>query len=147
MSPPIVKINPNNFTAKVLGSVKFLCSAIGIGDFSYRWESLNLVHTNERSLIISSVLPQHQGQYKCTALSSYSHLSSTAFAMLHVKGTYVHKTLIMIVLYKLLCFIAPSFDPQTAILHQISSNASTNTITVLIPKADESNGPIRLVTY
>ena len=88
MSPPIVIINPNNFTAKVLGNVKFLCSAFGIGNFSYNWESSNLGHTNERSLTINSVLPQYQGQYKCTATSSYSNLSSAAFAMLHVKGMF-----------------------------------------------------------
>ena len=88
MSPPNVTINPNNFIAKVLGSATFLCSAFGIGDFSYKWESSNLILTNERSLTISSVLPQSQGQYKCTATSSYSNLTSEAFAILQVKGTY-----------------------------------------------------------
>ena len=44
-----------------------------------------------------------------------------------------------------LCFVAPSFDSQAALLQQISSNASANTITVPIPRADKSNGPIRYI--
>ena len=39
--------------------------------------------------------------------------------------------------------IAPGYDPQTANLQQISSNASANTITVFIPQADESGGRVR----
>ena len=40
--------------------------------------------------------------------------------------------------------LAPSFDSQT-VLEQISSDASTNTITVSIPQIVESSGTIRYV--
>ena len=86
MLPPIVTILPNNVTAKVYDTITFVCSAVGLGDFSFEWETSNLIHTNERSLTIKSVLPQHQGQYKCTVTSSYSNLSSDAFATLNIKG-------------------------------------------------------------
>jgi len=39
-------------------------------------------------------------------------------------------------------FSAPSFDSD-AVLKQISSDESANTITVSLPKIDESNGPVR----
>ena len=90
MPPPNVTIVPNDVTAKVYGSVTFVCSAVGLGDFSFQWESSNLILTNERSLTINSVLPRHQGQYKCTVTSLYSSLSSDAIAMLHVKGNHMH---------------------------------------------------------
>ena len=90
MPPPNVTIVPNDVTAKVYGNVTFVCSAIGFGDFSFQWESSNLILTNERSLTINSVLPRHQGQYKCIVTSLYSNLSSDAIAMLHVKGNHTH---------------------------------------------------------
>ena len=87
---PNVTIVPNDVTAKVYGIVTFVCFAVGFGDLSFQWESSNLVHTNKRSLTINPVLPRHQGQYKCTVTSSYSNLSSDAFATLHVKGNHLH---------------------------------------------------------
>ena len=87
---PNVTIVPNDVTAKVFGSVTFVCSAVGFGDLSFQWESSNSILTNERSLIINPVLPRHQGQYKCTVTSSYSNLNSDAFATLHVKGNHLH---------------------------------------------------------
>ena len=139
VTPPVVTISSNSVTAKVLGSVTFVCSAIGHEDFSYEWELPNLVLATGRSLTINSVLPQQQGQYKCTATSSFSNLSSNAFATLHVKGMIICMYVIVIIMH----FIAPSFDSQITLLHQISFSASANTITVFVPKADESDGPIR----
>ena len=88
VSPPSVTIAPNNVTAKVYENVTFVCSAVGLGSFSFNWESSNSVYTNERALTFNPVLPRHQGQYKCTVTSSYSNLSSNAFAMLHIKGNH-----------------------------------------------------------
>ena len=89
MSAPIVTIDPNSLTANLYDPIEFICSAVGLGDFSYAWESSsNIVHTNERSLTIDSALPRHQGQYKCTVTSSYSNLTSEAFATLKLKGIY-----------------------------------------------------------
>ena len=95
VSPPIVTIDPNNVTAKVHESITFVCSATGLEYLSFVWEyngsvisvSNSTLHKN--SLTIHSVLPQMQGQYKCTVTSSYSNLSSDAFTTLHVKGTYI----------------------------------------------------------
>ena len=39
-------------------------------------------------------------------------------------------------------FLVPLFNPNI-VLHQVSSNASANTITVSIPQIDDSGGPIR----
>ena len=139
MPPPVVTINPNNVTIKVFESVTFVCSAIGFGGFLFKWESLNLIQYNS-SLTIDSVLPQHQGQYRCTATSLFSNLSSDAVATLHIKGNYLHTCYCH---HISLCFIAPLFYSQTTLLHQISFNASTDTITVFIPQVDDSGGPIR----
>ena len=91
MSLPVVTIAPNDVTAKLYESVTFVCSAVGPGGFSFKWESSNSIHTNERSLTINSILPRHQGQYKCTVTSLYSNLSSDAFATLNIKGNHLHK--------------------------------------------------------
>ena len=90
VSPPIVTVVPNSVTAKVYGNVTFVCSAVGLGNFLFKWESSNSVLTNERSLTLNPVLPHHQGQYKCTVTSSYSNLSSAVFAALHIKGNLCH---------------------------------------------------------
>ena len=90
VSPPNVTIAPNSVTAKVYGSVTFVCSAVGLGDFLFKWELSNSVLTNERSLTLNPVLPKQQGQYKCTVTSSYSNLSSAEFAVLHIKGNLYH---------------------------------------------------------
>ena len=86
MSPPIVTVDPNDVTVKLYDTITFVCSANGLGDFSFKWESSNLINTNERSLTIDSILPKHQGQYKCIAMSSYSNLSSDALATLNIRG-------------------------------------------------------------
>ena len=90
MFPPIVTVDPNDVTVKVYDTITFVCSADGFGDFLFKWESSNMVQTNERSLTIDSVLPKHQGQYKCIATSSFSNLSSSAFATLNIKGNHLH---------------------------------------------------------
>ena len=105
VSPPIVTVDPNNVTVKVYDTITFVCSAIGLGDFSFKWESSDLVHTNERFLTINSVLPKHQGQYKCIAMSSYSNLSSIALATLNIKGNQLHILLSIIIVLQ---FLFPS---------------------------------------
>ena len=117
-------------------------------DMLFVWEHDDLAISTssstlqQNSLTIDSVLPQHQGQYKCTVTSSYSTLSSYGLATLHLNGNLMY--VCDIVLYAL--FLAPSFDSQTA-LQQVSSNPSTNTITVSIPQIDDSDGPIRYSLY
>ena len=95
VSPITVTINPNNIAAKVFGSVTFFCHTTVYGNFSFVWEhdgSVISISTNstvpQDSLSIDSVMPQHQGQYKCTVTASYSNLSvnSTTFAMLNLNG-------------------------------------------------------------
>ena len=90
VSPPVVTIDPSDITVRIYDEITFVCSAVGFGDFSFQWESSNSVLTNERSrsLTINSVLPRHQDQYKCTVTSSYSNLSSNAFATLNIKGNH-----------------------------------------------------------
>ena len=93
--PPIVTVDPNNAITKVFEDVTFVCSAIGLGDMSFVWEYNGSVISSsdsalrQDSLTITSVLPQQQGQYKCTVTSSYSNLSSHAFATLHTKGNHI----------------------------------------------------------
>ena len=90
-------IDPNNVTARMFESVTFICYTNESGDKSFTWEHDGLListsnsTSQQDSLIISSVLPQHQGQYKCAVKSSYSNLSSDAFASLNLNGndTYV----------------------------------------------------------
>ena len=96
VSPPIVTVAPNNYTANLFESVTFVCSAVGLGDFSFVWEHDGSVISASPSqastltqypLSVGPVMPQHQGQYKCTVTSSYSNLSSDdAFAMLNLNG-------------------------------------------------------------
>ena len=149
VSPPTVTIYPNNVTAKILGSVTFICYTTGFGDFSFVWEHDSSVISasnstlQQDSLSIDPVLPQHQGQYRCTVTASYTNLStnSDAFTMLNLNGNFLLSyDIIYITLH--IVFLAPSFDSPT-VLHQISSSASTNTITVTIPQIDDSGGPIR----
>ena len=69
ISPLIVTIDPSNINviAKVHQNVAFVCSAVGLGDFLFVWEhdgevtSAALSTLQQHSLIIHSVLPQHQG--------------------------------------------------------------------------------------
>ena len=94
VSPITVTINPNNIAAKVFGSVTFVCHTTVYGNFSFVWEhdgsviSISNSTLPQDSLSIDSVMPQHQGQYKCTVTASYSKLpvNSTAFAMLNLNG-------------------------------------------------------------
>ena len=91
-----VTIDPNNITAKIFESVTFVCTATGSGDFLFTWEhdgSVILTSNStvqQDSLSIDSILPQHQGQYKCTVTASYSSLvmSSDAFVMLNLNGNF-----------------------------------------------------------
>ena len=89
-------IDPNNVTAKVFESVTFVCSTTGIGDLSFVWEHDGSVIATSNStsqqdfLNIDSIMPQHQGQYQCTVISSYSSLSSYAIATLNLNGNFVH---------------------------------------------------------
>ena len=97
VSPPIVTIDHNNVTAKLHKTVTFVCSAVGLGNFLFVWEhdgeiiSAALTAVKQHSLTIHSVLPRHQGQYKCNVTSSYSNLSSEAFVTLQLIGNlYLH---------------------------------------------------------
>ena len=91
-SPPNVTIDPSNAIAKVNEDVPFVCSAVGVGDFLFVWEhdgeviSAALSTRQQNSFTIHSVLPPHQGQYKCIVTSSHSNLSSEAFATLQLIG-------------------------------------------------------------
>ena len=153
VSPPTVTIYPNNVTAKIFGSITFVCYTTGFGDFSFVWEhdgsviSASNSTLQQDSLSIDPVLPQHQGQYRCTVMASYTNLSmnSNAFAILNLNGNFLLSyDIIYITLY--IVFLAPSFDSPT-VLRQISSSASANTITVTIPQIDDSSGPIRYSLY
>ena len=145
--PLVVTIDPDTVIAKVFESVTFVCYATGLGDLSFVWEHDGSVITasnstlQQNSLTIDSVLPQHQGQYKCTVTSSYSTLSSYELTTLKLTGNFMHVCDIVIVIL-ICCIPVPSFDAQT-VLQQVSFNASTNTITVFIPRIDDSDGPIR----
>ena len=89
-----VTINPNITTAKVFGNITFVCHSTVHGNFSFVWEHDGLVISissstlSQDSLNIDSVMPQHQGQYKCTVTASYSNFSvnSHAFAELNLNG-------------------------------------------------------------
>ena len=91
----VVVIDPNNFTAKVFGSVTFICFTNVSGDKSFTWEHDGLLISSSNStsqqdfLIIGLVQPKHQGQYKCTVKLSYSNLSSDAFASLNLNGNHI----------------------------------------------------------
>ena len=152
VSLPIVTIDPSNVIAKIHENITFVCSAVGLGDFLFVWEhdgevTLTALSTlQQHFLTIHSVLPQHQGQYKCTVTSSYSNLTSEAFATLQLIGNLANVLLSFINLYALHVLIAPSFDSQT-VLEQISSNVSANTITVSIPQSDDIDNPIRYLAY
>ena len=90
VSPAIVSITPNNHIANLYESVTLVCSAIGLGNFSFAWEHNGMAISSPvaDSFRIDSVMPQHQGQYKCTVTTTYSNFSvnSDAFAMLNLNG-------------------------------------------------------------
>ena len=98
VSPITVTINPNIITAKVFESVTFVCHTTTIyGNFSFVWEHDGLVISISNSTLpqdflnIDSVMPQHQGQYKCTVTTTFSNLSvnSDAFALLNLNGNFL----------------------------------------------------------
>ena len=90
--PPIVTINPSNIIVSLFEPVTFVCVAVGHGDLLFVWEHDDIVISTsnstlqQNSLTIDSVLPQHQGQYRCTVTSSYSTLSSYGLATLRLNG-------------------------------------------------------------
>ena len=94
--PPIVTINPSNIIVSVFDRVTFVCSAVGHGDLLFVWEHDDSVISTsnstlqQNSITIDSILPQHQGQYKCTVTSSYSTLSSYELATLRLNGNFMH---------------------------------------------------------
>ena len=94
--PLVVTIEPDTITAKVFGSVTFVCYTTGLGDLSFVWDhdgsaiSISNSTLQQYSLIIDSVLPQHQDQYKCTVTSSYSTLSSYELATLMCNSNFMH---------------------------------------------------------
>ena len=143
MSPAIVSIIPNNHSVNLYESVAFFCSAIGRGSFSFAWEHNGMVISSSDSLSIDSVMPQDQGQYKCTVTTTFSNFSinSNASAMLNLNGNCIIIMAIAYVIYYIV-FLAPSFDSQT-LLQQVTSSTSANTITISIPQIDDSSGPIR----
>ena len=142
MSPAIVSIIPNNHSVNLYESVAFFCSAIGRGSFSFAWEHNGIVISSSDSLSIDSVMPQDQGQYKCTVTTTFSNFSinSNASAMLNLNGNCIIMAIAYVIYY--IVFLAPSFDSQT-LLQQVTSSTSANTITISIPQIDDSGGPIR----
>ena len=92
----VVMIDPNNVTAKMFESVKFICYTNVSGGKSFTWEHHGLListsnsTSQQDSLIISSIMPKHQGLYKCTVKSSYSNLSSDAVASLNLNGNHTY---------------------------------------------------------
>ena len=94
VSPPAVTVVPNNATAKVFENITFICHTTGFGEFSFVWEHNGSVILSSNSTLrhsyfsIQSILPQNQGQYKCTVASFYSNLSSSAFATLNLNGNF-----------------------------------------------------------
>ena len=93
--PQIVTVYPNNNAVKVFESVTFVCNTTGFGNLSFVWEhdgsviSTSNSTLQQDSLSIDPVLPQHQGQYRCTVTSSYSNLSSYALATLNLNGNFI----------------------------------------------------------
>ena len=94
--PLVVTIDPDTIIAKVFGSVTFICYTAGLGDLSFVWEHDGLVISTfnstlqQSTLTIDSLLPQHQGQYKCIVTSSYSPLSSYGLATLSLNGNFMY---------------------------------------------------------
>ena len=89
----VVTIDPNNVTTEVFKSITFVCYTNGSGDLSFVWEHGNTIISATNStlqqnyLTIDSVLPRHQGQYKCTL--SQSIMSYEAFATLNLNGNFL----------------------------------------------------------
>ena len=110
-----VTIDPNNVTTEVFKSITFVCYTNGSGDLSFAWEHDNMIISTTTStlrqnhLTIDSVLPRHQGQYKCTVILSQSNMSYEAFAMLNLNGNFFYRVIVQ--------FINPSINyiPSTVI--------------------------------
>ena len=92
-------------TAKVFESVTFVCSTTETGDLSFVWEHDGsvIVTSNstlkQNSLNIDSIMPRHEGQYKCTVISSYSSLISYALAILNINGNFIHIIIFVVLVY------------------------------------------------
>ena len=104
VSPPYVTIYPCVVTAKIFDNVTFVCYATGFGEsFSYKWEHNGSTISTSSSLTISPILPQHQGQYKCTVTLAYSNFTSKAdgFATLNLNGNfkYIHAIVLLSYMY------------------------------------------------
>jgi len=86
--PPNVTINPYAIIAKVFGSISFSCSAVGFGDLTYAWNfnMSSYVLSNKPTFVIDRVLLRQRGEYRCIVTSSYKQLSSSAVAILSLKG-------------------------------------------------------------
>ena len=88
----VVTIDPSNITAKIFESVRLVCNTTGSGESTFVWEhDGSIIMTSnstsqQDSLKINSVMPWHQGQYKCSVRSFYSSLNSYALATLILNG-------------------------------------------------------------
>jgi len=91
----VVTIDPNNITVKIFESVTLVCNTTGSGELTFVWEhdgsiiSTSNSTSQQDSLSINSVIPWHQGQYKCTVRLFYSSLSSYALASLTLNGNFI----------------------------------------------------------
>ena len=104
VSPPHVTIYPRDATAKIFDNFTFVCYATGLGEsFSYEWKYNVSTISTSNSLTISPILPQHQGQYKCTITLTYSNFTSKAdgFATLNLNGNfkYIHAIVLLSYMY------------------------------------------------
>ena len=94
VSPPSITVYPKNTTAKVYENVTFVCYTTGHGDFLFSWEHDGVIISASNSsllknhLIIDSVLPQHQGHYKCSVTSLFSNITSNASVTLYLNSEF-----------------------------------------------------------
>ena len=103
VSSLVVTIDPKNVTTKVFWSVTLTCYTNGFGDLLFVWEHDDSVISTsnstlqQNSLTIDSVLPQHQGQYKCTVIytSFYKVLTSHAIATLSLNSKFIYRVIIV----------------------------------------------------
>ena len=76
----------------MLKSITFICHATGAGELSFKWEhdgsviAISNSSSQQDSFIIDTIMPQHQGQYKCIVTSSYSSMTAYALATLNING-------------------------------------------------------------
>ena len=102
----VVTIDPNNVTTNVFWSVTFICYTNGFGELLFVWEHDDSVISasnstlQQNSLTIDSLLPQHQGKYKCTVTytSFHSILTSDATAKLNLNSKFILENYYSIIL-------------------------------------------------